>query len=88
MPAHGTPDLLILSVKPGACLAMPRLRSTRPVVYNPEFSDDIAATMRIAWITLAIHGMPIRPNTVTNGLMPGVNSLVGRMQTSRSSAPQ
>lgn len=31
MPAHGTPEPLILSVKPGACLAMPRLRSTRPV---------------------------------------------------------
>ena len=31
MPAHGTPELLIFSVNCGACLDMPRLRSTRPV---------------------------------------------------------
>ena len=31
MPAHGTPELLIFSVKAGACLDMPRLRRTRPV---------------------------------------------------------
>src|SRR5664279_3328847 len=47
MPAQGTPDLLIFRVKPGACLDTPRLRSTRPVEYRPEFRLDMAATMRI-----------------------------------------
>ena len=41
MPAHGTPELLIFSVKAGACLDMPRLRSTRPVEYRPAFRLDM-----------------------------------------------
>ena len=84
MPAHGTPDLLIFRVKPGACLDMPRLRRTRPVEYSPEFRLDIAATMRIAWIAAPIQSRPIRSKTVTNGLMPDLYSLVGSMQTTSS----
>ena len=32
----------------------------------------MAATIRIAWIRLAIQVRPIRSNTVTNGLVPAV----------------
>ena len=72
MPAHGTPDLLILRVNAGACLDMPRLRSTRPVEYRPELRLDMAATMSTAWIRSPIQLRPIRPKTVTNGLVPAL----------------
>ena len=72
MPAHGTPDPLILSVNAGACFDMPRLRSTRPVEYSPEFRLDMAATIRTAWITSPIQFRPMRPNTETNGLVPAL----------------
>ena len=51
MPAHGTPWALIFSVNCGACLLMPRLRSTRPVEYRPAFRLDRAAMMSTIWIT-------------------------------------
>lgn len=41
MPAHGTPDLLILRVNAGACLDTPRLRSTRPVELSPELRPQV-----------------------------------------------
>ena len=51
----------------GACFEIPRLRKIRPVEYNPEFNDDIAAMINTTWIRSAIHPNPSRPNTVTNG---------------------
>jgi len=88
MPAHGTPWALILSVNCGACLLMPRLRSTRPVEYSPEFRLDIAATISTAWIRPAIQPRPSRPNTVTNGLVPDLYSVVGSIETSSRIEPQ
>src|SRR3954453_850051 len=67
MPAQGTPELLILRVNPGACLDIPRLRSTRPVEYNPAFRLDRAAMMSTTWIAVVIQVRPSRSKTVTNG---------------------
>ena len=67
MPAHGTPCDDIFNVNDGACFEIPRLRKIRPVEYNPEFNDDIAAMINTTWIRSAIHPNPSRPNTVTNG---------------------
>ena len=88
MPAHGTPWLLIFRVNAGACLDMPRLRSTRPVEYRPEFRLDIAAMISTTWIRSAIQVRPSRPNTVTNGLVPDLYSLVGSIETSSRIEPQ
>src|SRR4051794_38787990 len=88
MPAHGTPEALILRVNFGACLDMPRLRRIRPVEYKPEFRLDRAATMSTAWISDAIQSKPIRLNTVTNGLMPALYSVVGSIDTSSRIEPQ
>jgi hypothetical protein len=70
MPAQGTPVRLILIVKAGACLDMPKLRNTRPVANRPEFRLDIAAMINTPWTRPPIHDKPIAPNTVTNGLIP------------------
>ena len=82
MPAQGTPESLILSVKPGACFETPRLRSTRPVEYRPEFSDDIAAMISTPFITLPTQPRPIAPNTETNGLVFSSYCEVGSIATS------
>ena len=72
----------------GACLEIPRLRNTRPVEYSPEFRLDIAATINTAWMMSAIHPSPSRPNTVTNGLVPDLYSVVGSIDTSSRIDPQ
>lgn len=41
-----------------------------------------------AWISVAIQSRPIRPNTVTNGLMPDLYSVVGQFDTSSRIEPQ
>ena len=88
MPAQGTPWLLIFRVNCGACLHMPRLRSTRPVEYRPAFRLDRAATMSTIWIGALIQVRPNRSKTVTNGLVPALYSLVGSIETSSRIEPQ
>ena len=88
MPAHGTPDSLIFRQKVGACLDMPRLRSTRPVEYRPAFRLDRAATISTSWIMALIQARPIRSKTVTNGLVPDLYSVVGSIDTSSRIEPQ
>ena len=72
----------------GACLEIPRLRNTRPVEYSPAFRLDIAATINTTWIRSAIHPRPNRLNTVTNGLVPDLYSVVGNIHTSNKIEPQ
>ena len=89
MPAHGTPWALIFSVNCGACLDMPRLRSTRPVEYRPEFRLDIAAMISTTWISVgSSRSGPTGSKTVTNGLVPDLYSVVGSMETSSRIEPQ
>ena len=72
----------------GACLEIPRLRNTRPVEYRPEFRLDIAAMISTAWIRVGHPPKPSRPNTVTNGLVPDLYSVVGSIDTSSRIDPQ
>ena len=88
MPAHGTPWALIFSVNCGACLHMPRLRSTRPVEYSPAFRLDRAAMISTIWIAVLIQVRPSRSKTVTNGLVPDLYSVVGSIETSSRIEPQ
>ncbi len=88
MPAHGTPWLLIFNVNGGACFDMPRLRRIRPVEYRPELRLDIAAMISTTWMRSAIHPRPSRPNTVTNGLVPDLYSVVGSIDTNSRIDPQ
>ena len=48
----------------------------------------MAATISTIWIAVVIQVRPNRSNTVTNGLVPDLYSVVGSIETSSRIEPQ
>lgn len=88
MPPAGVLNRLRVPANFGASPAAASDLRTRPVAYNPEFTEENAAVMTTIFMASPIHPTPMAENAVTKGDSSAEYSLYGSNMASKAKDPR